>query len=122
VGNVGADRVLDFIVDYAPAPSEPTGIQGEAGAFEQWRRAEAARNRCRARIRFMFLRNGFRRLCRAQFPTSKFFPGVVKNDATMQNFSRGSQESWRHISIIQGKDGRFRWLSCTPAISVQWQS
>jgi len=33
----------------------------------------------------------------------KVFSGVVKNDATMQNFSRGSQEKLAHISIIQGK-------------------
>ena len=32
LGNVGADRVMDFIVDYTPAPSEHEWIQGEPGA------------------------------------------------------------------------------------------
>src|SRR5437879_9075334 len=29
LGNVGADRVMDFIVDYTPAPSEHEWVQGE---------------------------------------------------------------------------------------------
>ncbi len=29
LGNIGADRVMDFIVDYTPAPSEHEWIQGE---------------------------------------------------------------------------------------------
>ena len=32
LGNVGADRVMDFIVDYTPAPSEHEWVQGEAAA------------------------------------------------------------------------------------------
>ncbi len=32
LGNVGADRVMDFIVDYTPAPSEHEWVQGEPGA------------------------------------------------------------------------------------------
>src|SRR6201981_4140156 len=31
LGNVGADRVMDFIVDYTPAPSEHEWVQGESG-------------------------------------------------------------------------------------------
>ena len=30
LGNIGADRVMDFIVDYTPAPSEHEWVQGEA--------------------------------------------------------------------------------------------
>ena len=33
----------------------------------------------------------------------KVFSGVLKNDATLQNFSRGSRRSFAHISIMQGK-------------------
>ena len=29
LGNIGADRVMDFIVDYTPAPSEHEWVQGE---------------------------------------------------------------------------------------------
>src|SRR2546426_5985261 len=34
----------------------------------------------------------------------KVFSGVVKNDVTVQNFTRGSQEKLAHISIMQGKN------------------
>ena len=40
LGNIGADRVMDFIVDYTPAPSEHEWVQGEAGGKR--RRSEAA--------------------------------------------------------------------------------
>jgi len=33
----------------------------------------------------------------------KVFSGVLKNDATVQNFSRGSSEKLAHIAIMQGK-------------------
>ena len=33
----------------------------------------------------------------------KVFSGVLKNDATLQNFSRGAQEKFAHISTMQGK-------------------
>ena len=32
LGNIGADRVMDFIVDYTPAPSEHEWVQGEAAS------------------------------------------------------------------------------------------
>ena len=32
LGNIGADRVMDFIVDYTPAPSEHEWVQGETAA------------------------------------------------------------------------------------------
>ncbi|MGB8832560.1 MAG: GTP-binding protein, partial [Candidatus Sulfotelmatobacter sp.] len=32
LGNIGADRVMDFIVDYTPAPSEHEWVQGEPQA------------------------------------------------------------------------------------------
>src|SRR6202140_2032138 len=43
LGNIGADRVMDFIVDYTPAPSEHDWVQGEVtgGNGEPPRRREA---------------------------------------------------------------------------------
>src|SRR5450759_175002 len=32
LGNIGADRVMDFIVDYTPAPSEHEWVQGDPAA------------------------------------------------------------------------------------------
>ena len=33
----------------------------------------------------------------------KVFSGVLKNDATVQNFTRNSAEKFAHLSIMQGK-------------------
>jgi elongation factor G len=33
----------------------------------------------------------------------KVFSGVLKNDATLQNFSRNTAEKFAHISVMQGK-------------------
>ena len=41
LGNIGADRVMDFIVDYTPAPSEHEWVQGEARRGKR-RRSQAA--------------------------------------------------------------------------------
>ena len=40
---------------------------------------------------------------RDAFLISKFSPGVLKNDASLQNFSRSSAEKLAHISVMQGK-------------------
>ncbi len=42
LGNIGADRVMDFIVDYTPAPSEHEWVPGGAGGIRQRGCSEAA--------------------------------------------------------------------------------
>ncbi len=61
LGNVGADRVMDFIVDYTPAPSEHEWVQGEAAASGN---GEPPKRLCSRLCRTRFL-EGFR--------TSRFF-------------------------------------------------
>ena len=48
------------------------------------------------------VQNGCRSLCRTDFLLQGFF-GVVKNEAKLQNFNRGSQEKLSHIGMMQGK-------------------
>ena len=35
LGNIGADRVMDFIVDYTPAPSEHEWVQGDPASVQR---------------------------------------------------------------------------------------
>jgi elongation factor G len=51
----------------------------------------------------------------------KVFSGVLKNDATLQNYGRSVQEKFAHIQVMQGKTG-FRCPSCTRAILARWRS
>ncbi len=101
LGNVGADRVMDFIVDYTPAPSEHEWVQGEpvaSGYGDAPKRHETDDEPVSLYV-FKTLSDAFS----GRISYFKVFSGVLKNDATLQNFSRGSQEKLAHISSMQGK-------------------
>src|SRR5579863_5947252 len=101
LGNIGADRVMDFIVDYTPAPSEHEWVQGEAAASgngEPPKRHETDSEPVSLYV-FKTISDAFA----GRISYFKVFSGVLKNDATVQNFTRGSAEKLAHISIMQGK-------------------
>jgi elongation factor G len=101
LGNIGADRVMDFIVDYTPAPSEHEWVQGEpspSGNGDAPKRHETDAEPVSLYV-FKTLSDAFA----GRISYFKVFSGVLKNESTMQNFSRGSAEKLSHISIMQGK-------------------
>jgi elongation factor G len=101
LGNVGADRIMDFIVDYTPAPSEHEWVQGEApasGNGEPPKRHETDAEPVSLYV-FKTVSDAFS----GRISYFKVFSGVLKNESTLQNFSRGSQEKLSHISSMQGK-------------------
>src|SRR5689334_19031814 len=101
LGNIGADRIMDFIVDYTPAPSEHEWVQGEApasGNGDTPKRHETDAEPVSLYV-FKTVSDPFA----GRISYFKVFSGVLKNDATMQNFTRGSSEKFAHISIQQGK-------------------
>ena len=101
LGNVGADRVMDFIVDYTPAPSEHEWVQGEpaaSGNGDAPKRHETDAEPVSLYV-FKTVSDAFA----GRISYFKVFSGVLKNEATVQNFSRGSAEKLSHISIMEGK-------------------
>jgi len=101
LGNVGADRIMDFIVDYTPAPSEHEWVQGEAassGNGEPPRRHETDSEPVSLYV-FKTVNDVFA----GRISYFKVFSGVLKNEASVQNFSRSAPEKLSHISIQQGK-------------------
>ena len=101
LGNVGADRVMDFIVDYTPAPSEHDWVQGEPG--ESANGDVSKRHETDAEPVSLYVFKTVSDPFAGRISYFKVFSGVVKNEAALQNFSRGSQEKLSHISIMQGK-------------------
>ena len=102
LGNIGADRVMDFIVDYTPAPSEHEWVQGEAAASgngEPPKRHETDAEPVSVYV-FKTVSND---VFAGRISYFKVFSGVLKNDATLQNFTKNSAEKLAHISIMQGK-------------------
>ena len=101
LGNVGADRVMDFIVDYTPAPSEHEWVQGEApasGNGDAPKRHETDTEPVSVYV-FKTVSDAFA----GRISYFKVFSGVLKNESVVQNFRNGAQEKFSHISSMQGK-------------------
>jgi elongation factor G len=101
LGNVSADRLMDFIVDFTPAATEHEAIRGEVtfGNGEPPARKESDTEPVSLYV-FKTVSDPFA----GRISYFKVFSGVLKNDAALQNFSRGSQEKLAHITIMQGKN------------------
>ena len=101
LGNIGTDRLMNFIVDYTPAPSEHAWVQGEAAASgngEPQRRQTTDADPVSLYV-FKTVNDVFA----GRISFFKVFSGVLKNDAGLQNFTRNSTEKLAHISAMQGK-------------------
>ncbi len=106
LGNVGADRVMDFIVDYTPAPSEHEWVQGEspvAGSSNGNHAEPPKRHEADTEPVSLYVFKTVSDPFAGRISYFKVFSGVLKNDSTVVNYSRGSQEKLAHISILQGK-------------------
>jgi elongation factor G len=99
LGNIGADRVMDFIVDYTPAPSEHEWVQGEAGD-----NADAPkRHETDAEPVSLYVFKTVSDPFAGRISYFKVFSGVVKNEAGVVNFRSSTAEKLSHISLMQGK-------------------
>ena len=99
LGNVGVDELMDFIVDYTPAPSEHEWITGESAPSsngEPPKRHEADTDPLSLYV-FKTVSDAFA----GRISYFKVFSGVLKNDATLQNFARNTPEKLAHISAMQ---------------------
>ncbi len=101
LGNVGTDKLMDFIVDYVPAPVEREPVTGMAasnnGAPPPTRKVEDAGPL--SLYVFKTVSDPFA----GRISHFKVFSGVLKNDAIVQNFSRSMQEKFAHIAMMEGK-------------------
>jgi elongation factor G len=100
LGNLSADRLMDFIVDFTPAATEHDAVRGEvtSGNGEPPARKESDSEPVSLYV-FKTVSDPFA----GRISYFKVFSGVLKNDASLMNFSRSSQEKLSHISVMQGK-------------------
>jgi elongation factor G len=100
LGNVSADRLMDFIVEFTPAATEHDAVRGEpvAGKGEAPVRKESDTEPVSIYV-FKTVSDPFA----GRISYFKVFSGILKNDASLQNFSRSSSEKLAHISVMQGK-------------------
>jgi elongation factor G len=100
LGNVGTDKLMDFIVEFTPAPTERAAVQGmTTGTNGEPPSRKVSDSEPLSLYVFKTVSDPFA----GRITYYKVFSGVLKNDATVQNFTRGTQEKFAHISIMQGK-------------------
>ena len=100
LGNIGVDELMDFIVDYTPAASEHhalTGWTAEGNTEPAVRKGTD--NEPASVYVFKTMSDAFA----GRISYFKVFSGVLKDDASLQNYNRNTQEKFAHISLIQGK-------------------
>ena len=101
LGNVSADRVMDFIVEFTPTAIEHEAIRGEvtSGNGEPPSRKESDTEPVSLYV-FKTVSDPFA----GRISYFKIFSGVLRNDATLVNYARGTQEKLSRIAVMQGKE------------------
>lgn len=94
--NVGADQILNLLVDYMPAPTERTVKAAVNGTQTDKKIAE--NEPCSLHV-FKTTADPFA----GRITYFKLYGGVLKNDANVQNITRGAGERFAHLSIPAGK-------------------
>ena len=110
LANMASDRLLDFIKTYAPAPVERAPIAGRNPAIEATAEgtddAESGKTTRKvddsepaALVVFKTMSDPFA----GRISFFKVASGVIKNDATVENYTRRGQERLSHLSVMQGR-------------------
>ncbi|HXW55652.1 MAG TPA: elongation factor G [Candidatus Cybelea sp.] len=99
--NVGTDAILNFIVDIFPPPACRGKASGHATADRKSETLE--RKIADAEPISVFVFKTLADPFAGRITYFKVMSGILKNDATLQNYNRNSQERLQHVQVMQGK-------------------
>ncbi len=107
LANMATDHLLDFIKAYAPSPVEraPIAVRnpGAEAAADEAEAVQATRKvddkEPTALVVFKTMTDPFA----GRITFFKVVSGVIKNDATVENYTRRGQERLSHLSVMQGR-------------------
>jgi elongation factor G len=99
LGNIGTDEILDFILDYVPSAVERKTVAGVTPGDSQPTTREVSPSAPLSLFVFKTVSDLFA----GRISYFKVASGVLKNDASVTNFTRGTAEKFSHISVVQGK-------------------
>jgi len=111
LANMATDHLLDFLKAYAPSPIERAPIpvhapvyEGAATSADPDAPSTAALRKVddsgpAALVVFKTMTDPFS----GRISFFKVVSGVIKNDATVENYTRRSQERLSHLSVMQGR-------------------
>jgi elongation factor G len=99
--NIGSDAILSFLVEIFPSPASRGKAAGHKNADHTGETMERKITASEPVSLFAFktVADPFA----GRITYFKIMSGVVKNDATIANFTRGSQERFQHVQVMQGK-------------------
>jgi elongation factor G len=98
LANMGLDHLLDFLKTYTPSPLERAPFAGKKPAGDEVTRKVEDSGPVSA-IVFKTMSDPFA----GRITFFKVVSGVLKNDATLENYTRRTQEKLSHLSIMQGR-------------------
>jgi elongation factor G len=113
LANIALDHLLDFIKVYTPSPTERAPIAFRTPTFEAVAAIAAGADPEESALAFRKVADS-EPLALMVFKTMtdpfsgritffKVVSGVLKNDATLENYTRRGQERFAHLSIMQGR-------------------
>jgi elongation factor G len=99
--NIGSESLLNFLVDIFPSP----GVRGKAQGFTQPdRKGEPVeRKMADSEPLSLFVFKTIADPFAGRITYFKVLSGVLKNDASVANFNRGTVERFQHVQVMQGK-------------------
>ncbi|HEY6271433.1 MAG TPA: elongation factor G, partial [Terriglobales bacterium] len=100
LGNIGSDHLLDFMVDYCPTGAEHAAVNGAGASGHGGSERRVTDTEPASVFVFRTANDPFA----GRITYFKVYSGVVKNDATLQNFTRSTAEKLSHLSVPQGKN------------------
>src|ERR1700683_3749648 len=99
--NIGSDAILNFLVEILPSPAFRGKAVGHTTPDHQGDAVE--RNIAASEPASLFAFKTVADPFAGRITYFKVMSGVVKNDATLNNYNRGTQERLQHIQVMQGK-------------------
>jgi elongation factor G len=103
LANMALDHLLDFLKAYAPTAAERAPIAAKpadgAAADAHVVTRKVADTEPAAAVVFKTMSDPFA----GRISFFKVVSGVIKNDATLENFTRRGQEKLSHLSVMQGR-------------------
>ena len=100
LGNIGSDEILDFMIDYVPTATERKTIAGVPASPDAEPPTRAISPSAPLSL-FVFKTVSDPFAGRISY--FKVVSGVLKNDASVTNYARGTVEKFAHISVVLGK-------------------
>ena len=97
--NIGSETLLNFLVDYFPSPLERGEVEGLDHEGGQPVKRKIADAQPVSAYVFKTVADPFA----GRVSYFKVMSGIVKNEANLTNFNRGSSERLSHIGVVQGK-------------------